>query len=328
MTLHESSQEELVPRETWPSPPGRSLPLVTGPTFPTLGRRFYKHSPSTFFKYGISDGEEVMTMLARSILGPCVPRVVTHVTISKENFPVDHPVEQGIVLAILPGKPLVEIWPSLTPSQRQTIKAGLCRLVVSMRKHKFSYYGRPAQQPYVIYTDISVETYDYCTSRSEWDDSRVRALHAPPYDNTPDADLVVALERVQRGTTGPSGWDRPVLTHVDLSDRNILVDPVTLAITGFLDWEMANIMPAYSEYVAARLTGGFLPEWRKEILDVLRSVLRCECDEDDDGGEERYQKTLAAWDAVVDVERIAQGGSEKSYWTFLPDASPKDGSAL
>ena len=41
-------------------------------------------------------------------------------------------------------------------------------------------------------------------------------------------------------------------------------------------------------------------------------------------GEERYRRTLAAWDAVVDVERIAQAYDDNCYWTFetgLPDGS-------
>ncbi|CAG7938127.1 unnamed protein product [Penicillium nalgiovense] len=205
-----------------------------------------------------------------------------------------------------------------------------------MRTHHFSYYGRPTRQPYVLFSEFGIETYVYCASRSEWDDSRVRALRA----FAPDVERAVALEHVQRGTTGAGDWDRPVLSHGDLSDRNILVDPCTLAVTGFLDWEMANIMPAYFEYVAARLSGGHQPEWRRELLDVLRSVLRCECDagrhEDLDAvnvddGEERYRRTLAAWVAVVDVERIAQGYDNDCEWTFetgLPDVSQKTGSAL
>ncbi|OJJ30562.1 hypothetical protein ASPWEDRAFT_46170 [Aspergillus wentii DTO 134E9] len=321
MTLHdESSQEpEQLPRESWAAL--SSLPPFSGPTVPNLGRRFLIHSPSTLLKLGAEDGEGEMTALAYSILGPCVPRVIRVVTItSTPNRP-----QQGLILTHLPGTPLVELWPSLTPPQRQTIKEELCRLIVRMRTHNFSYYGRPPRQPYLLFSEFRTETHACCSSRSEWDDSRIRALHAS--DTAPDAERVAALEQVQRGTTGTDGWDRPVLSHGDLSDRNILVDPSTLAVTGFLDWEMANIMPAYYEYVAARLCGGHQPEWRRELLDVLRSVLRHECDEE----EESYRRTLAAWDAVVDVERFAQGYGDDCYWTFetgLPMVSGKTGSAL
>ena len=160
------------------------------------------------------------------------------------------------------------------------------------------------------------------------------------HDHSSDAERVNALEQVQRSVTGMSDWDRPVLTHGDLSDRNILVNPHTLEVTGFLDWEMANIMPAYFEYVMARLYGGHNSEWRKDLLDVLRSVLRYECDSrlhDDLNSvkvsEEHnsYERTLAAWNAVTDVERVAQGYDDDCYWTFetdLQDASQKTNSTI
>ncbi|KAI1831174.1 hypothetical protein DTO006G1_7530 [Penicillium roqueforti] len=337
MTLDgESSQEpEQLPRENWAFLP--SLPLFSAPTILNIRRQFFIHSPSTILKLGADDGEGKMTALAHSILGLCVPRVICVVTIPiiTSNALTPNRIQQGVVLIRQPGTPLVELWPSLTLLQRQTIKAELCRLLVRMRTHHFSYYGRPTRQPYVLFSEFGTETYVCCASRSEWDDSRVRALQA----SDPDAERAVALERVQRDTTGPGDWDRPVLSHGDLSDRNILVDPCTLAVTGFLDWEMANIMPAYYEYVAARLSGGHQPGWRRELLDVLRSVLRCECDagrqEDLDAvnvedGEERYRRTLAAWDAVVDVERIAQGYDNNCKWTFetgLSDVSQKTSSA-
>lgn len=84
-------------------------------------------------------------------------------------------------------------------------------------------------------------------------------------------------------------------------------------------------MPDYFDYVASRFSGGHRPEWRRELLHVLRSILRCDCDarvQKDLGAvnvdevEERYRKTFAAWDALVDVERIAQECDDDCYWTF------------
>ncbi|PGH05707.1 hypothetical protein AJ79_06723 [Helicocarpus griseus UAMH5409] len=327
MTVHnESSQEpEELPQETWTTFP--SLPLWSGSTIPNVGRRFYIHSPSTILKLGTTEGEGVMTALVRSILGPCVPRVVRVVTLRIQPSDPSTPIRpyQGLILTRQPGTPLVELWPSLSPQQREGIKAELFRLLVQMRARPFAYYGRPGQKPYLLFSEFGTETHAYCTSRVEWDNSRVFALHA----TAADKERVVTLEQVQRGTTGPGGWDRPVFTHVDLSERNILVNPDTLAVTGFLDWEMANMTPAYFEYVSARLSGGHQSEWKKELLDVLRAVLRCECGGE---GEERYKNTLAAWDAMVDVERIAQGYDDDCYWTFetgmpvvekKPDHAPK-----
>lgn len=316
-------QPQTLPQEHWDSLP--ELPLLSGPTIPTFGRRFFKHSPATILKFPSAGGEGTMTALAYSILGSCVPRVISIVTIPIKSADVTVPnrTKPGLIITHQPGTPLVILWPSLTSPQREAIKSELCHLLVLMRSHKFSYYGRPTKQPYVFFSELGTDIYTSCSSRLEWDDSRVHALQKYALD----AQRLVDLERVQRDTTGGGAgdWDRPVLTHWDLSDRNILVDPDTLIITGFIDWEMANIMPAYFEYAAARLSGGHQPEWRKELLDVLRSVLRYEeeCDSDTrnqefQGAAEGYTKTLAAWDAIVDVERFAQGYDDDCYWTFEP----------
>jgi hypothetical protein len=153
MTLHdESTQEpEQLPRETWASLP--SLSPFSGPTVPTVGCRFFIHS-STILKLGTEDGEGTMTALAHSILGPCVPRVVCLVTLPIITSDASTPnrAQEGLVLTLQPGKPLVELWPSLTPPQRQTVKAELCRLLVRLRTHHFSYYGRPTRKPYLLFS--------------------------------------------------------------------------------------------------------------------------------------------------------------------------------
>ncbi|KAI0708706.1 hypothetical protein C8Q72DRAFT_871846 [Fomitopsis betulina] len=324
---------DSLPRLTWTNLP--DLPRLSGPTIFDFGRRFYLHSPTTILKLGVDDGEDAMTAFAHSILRECAPRVDSVVTLSPKPSP-GKPRSRGatgLILSFQPGTPIVELWPSLWPSQRATVKAALCDVLLRMRARPFGYYGRPLRRPYVLYHDSRPVGYTCCASRVEWDASRLRALRASdvPTERLP------TLERMQRETTGADEWDRPVLTHLDLSDRNILVDPDTLAITGLIDWERANIMPAYFEYVAARLTGAHLPEWRKELLDVLRTVLRRECGvkcgedaEDGESGEgmlsgdvdhfeeaeEKYRKTLAAWDAMVDVERPAQGYDDDCYWTF------------
>ena len=310
-------EQEDIPRETWENLP--SLPPFTGSTVLNVGRMFYIHSPSTILKLGTDEGEGTMTALAQAILGACVPRVVSIVTIPSKSRNTD--ARQGLILTRQPGRPIVELWPSLSPSQRKVVKTNLRDLLIKMRLSVFAHYGRPAGQPYVLNTEMRPDKYAYCNTRSKWDDSRVRAMHF--YSS--DARRLNTLEQVQRGVTGMKDWDRPVLTHGDLSDRNILVHPHTLKVTGFLDWEMANIIPAYFEYVAARLCEGHDSEWRRELLDVLRDVLRSECSTKlhnnltpakANKGNASYERTLAAWDAITNVERVAQGYDDDCYWTF------------
>ncbi|EIW63443.1 uncharacterized protein TRAVEDRAFT_86823, partial [Trametes versicolor FP-101664 SS1] len=285
-------------RVTWTALP--DLPRLTGPTILPIGRRFFLESPTSILKLGVYDGEDVMTAFAHSALGECVPRVISVVALSLETTDATQPpcVQKGLILTLKPGKPLEEIWPSLSSPQRETVKSQLCDLLLRLRARQYDYYDRPGRKPYVLYFMTGPRTYTCCTSRAEWDESRLCALRAP--EGVP-VDRVPLLGQVQRETRGADGWDRPVLTHGDLSDRNIIVDPDTLAITGLIDWERANIMPAYFEYVAAQLMGGHEPEWREELLEVLKTVLRRECEatcsEDGDlGVEARYMKTMAAWD--------------------------------
>lgn len=60
-------------------------------------------------------------------------------------------------------------------------------------------------------------------------------------------------------------------------------------------------------------------------MEVLRNVLRAECEvvSGRDGGEKgspkSYERELAAWNMLVDVERPAQGYSDACYWTFESD---------
>jgi hypothetical protein len=44
--------------------------------------------------------------------------------------------------------------------------------------------------------------------------------------------------------------DVGVLWHDDLSEHNLLVDPVTFKLTGVVDWECVSILPAYESYDA------------------------------------------------------------------------------
>lgn len=96
-----------------------------------------------------------MTALAYSILGSYILRVISIVTIPIATSSVSATnTKQGLILTVRPGTPIVELWSSLTLMQREAIKVNLCRLLVRMRSHRFSYYGRPAQQPYVLFAEV------------------------------------------------------------------------------------------------------------------------------------------------------------------------------
>ncbi|EFR00388.1 hypothetical protein MGYG_03392 [Nannizzia gypsea CBS 118893] len=227
---HERSQElEQIPRETWATLEG--IPQLSGPTMPSAGRQFSAPSPSTILKVGTGEDEATMTARGRTIMGHSVPRIDLHC--------------YHCTAAATPKAATRHPDVSAGPSRRSCARfLCVCGLPSS-----------PTRHPYTLFGVCRKETYDFCASRTEWDESRIRLLPT----SEADAERIASLEKVQRDTAGILGWDQPVVTHADLSDRNILIDPDTLAVTGFIDWEVANIMPAYFEYACARLSGGHDP---------------------------------------------------------------------
>ena len=319
-------EEVVVSQVSWPAVP--DLPRLTGPTIPPVGRVFLIHSPTTILKLGhLDNGESAMTALAHLILGSRVPSVLADVTIADPSSPA-----HGILVTRLHGTPLSELRSVLTPAQLATAKESLVDTLVRMRTPRFSLYGRPGPTAYVTPSVFGPVTHAVCATRAEWNESRVRALHsaaAPESLVEFDLERLPALEQVLREAgAGLPSVDAPVLTHGDLSDRNVLIDPETFAVTGLLDWEMANVAPAYMEYTAARLLGGHDPEWRKELLEVLRGVLLRECEREvamkgpgtnaKEEVEKLFVETLATWNALVDVERPACGYSDDCFWTYDP----------
>ncbi|KKZ62941.1 hypothetical protein EMCG_02651 [[Emmonsia] crescens] len=188
---NESSQEqEELCRESWPIL--LNLPPLLGPTVPTIGHRFFIHSPSTILKLGTNDGEGIMTALAHSILGLCVPCVICVITVSSRasDASMPTPAKQGLILTRQPGTPLVKLWPSLTALQCEAVKAKLCDLLVHMRARHFTYYSCPKRELYLLFSEFGTEMHAYCASCLEWDNSRIRALHI----SAPDTEQAVTLE--------------------------------------------------------------------------------------------------------------------------------------
>lgn len=316
LTLPPSTIHELTP--------------LSGPTILPF-RRLLIYDPGTILKLRTDEGEGSMTDLAHDLLGSIVPRVDALVSIS------DSPGNHGILITRQRGVPLVELWPSLSLVQREKVRRSLVELLHRMRRDvdRFDYYGRPGRQPYFTMSQPEFgsddDRHDFCQNRTEWDDSRLRALRLAAPEVELSEDRARDLERVQRGTSSSSSGlvYRPVLTHGDLSDGNILLDAETLEITGLIDWELANVAPAYFEYALLCISGGHQPEWRRELIEVFLQLLRVECEQETARSmdtaspevkgratDELFRETLTAWNAFVGVERYAQGYSDACYWTF------------
>ncbi|OBZ73341.1 hypothetical protein A0H81_06787 [Grifola frondosa] len=248
---------------------------------------------------GGSENEARMTALARRVLSGVVTVPAVHAVVHTPNG-------DAILMDYVQGVPLSTIWSGLSALQRATVKQKLCDVLCAMRRSSFGYAGRPGRRPYVLLFEFGVAVHDFCADVQMWNESRARAVSK----NVGDARRVGSLREKQFELVTAA---RFVLTHGDLSDRNILVNPDTLDIIGVLDWEYANVVSSYFEYIAARFSGGHRPYWRAELLEVLEKVLEREC------GEARVEEELARWKALVDVERYAQGYDDDCAWTFETD---------
>ncbi|KZT03197.1 uncharacterized protein LAESUDRAFT_738383 [Laetiporus sulphureus 93-53] len=281
----------MVLLSTWESPPHTRKDFIRleGSTIPIIGNHFYRAPDGLLLKVGGSEGEAQMTVLARYVLEDTLTVLRVHAFI---QIP---PNISAILLDYVQGIPLSALWNDLSATQRTTIKNQLCDALLAMRRPSFEYAGRPGRKPYVLPKELGFSAHDFCSNVEEWNGSRERAIVATWLVKT----------------------DRFVLTHGDLSDRNILVDLNTLTIVSLLDWEYANVVPTYFEYVAARLSGGHRSYWRAEPLEVLEKVLERECGE----MMTNVEAELARWKALVDVERYAQGMDDDCTWTFEQEIS-------
>ncbi|THX90363.1 hypothetical protein D6D05_00497 [Aureobasidium pullulans] len=94
----------------------------------------------------------------------------------------------------------------------------------------------------------------------------------------------------------------------------------TLQVTGFLDRGLARITPAYFKHVAARLACYHDPPWRKVLLEVLRQVLRLECDRASEGAKicswipwPRGNPSLMSNDLRKDMQMTAIGLQKRQH---------------
>ncbi|KAL4246343.1 hypothetical protein ABKN59_009102 [Abortiporus biennis] len=333
--------ELTIPIETWDTPPytNSRLTRLEGQTIPIIGRQFFivpatattpestqihtsELSDARLLKVGDIElkDEARMTILAHHVFetinasasypSPKIPRVHAFIHLPES--------QNGLLLDYIHGpnvSPLSTLWQDLSSTQHNAIKDQLCDILFKMRRFSFEYIGRPGREPYTLPSIFGPIKHRFCfglDAMKEWNDSRKDAIDK---NEALDEGHRNSLRQQQIELARARGTkERFVLTHGDLSDRNILVDSSSdpPRIIALIDWETANVLPTYFEYVAARLSGGHDPYWRKALLEVLEGVLQKECKETGD----EFQKELSRWKGLVDVERHAQGLNDDCAWTF------------
>ncbi|KAL1856422.1 hypothetical protein VTK73DRAFT_8288 [Phialemonium thermophilum] len=202
-----------------------------------------------------SEGDMMHYASENGILAPRVRGVYDIVTTK--------PIARVLVSARVSGVPLSEVWTTLSEPERITIKAELRSQLACIRACKQPFIGRIGRQHTRNVYDRIPQT--YCgpfSDEREFDRWCIARLKGGP--------LVrwrwqLFLDRERHRNPGPGEF---VLTHGDLSPRNILVHNGHLS--GILDWEKSGFFPGYAEYAFAMvLCHGHEKWWIPVLEDIL-----------------------------------------------------------
>ncbi|KAJ5476771.1 hypothetical protein N7475_002500 [Penicillium sp. IBT 31633x] len=146
----------------------------------------------------------------------------------------------GIVMGYMPGKPLDEVWDTLSSSQKQSIAEQLRGYISQLRNLKGNYIGA-----------IDRGT----VSMGKWG-----PIYGGPFDSEQEFNQWI-LNDLSSGLSAPLRYyaeralmdgHEIVFTHSDFSSRNILVDENSdYQVTAILDWEFAGWYPEWWEYFRA-----------------------------------------------------------------------------
>ncbi|KAJ5142573.1 uncharacterized protein N7515_001360 [Penicillium bovifimosum] len=161
----------------------------------------------------------------------------------------------------VPGVPLDEIWSSIPQPDRERLAsqtAGYLNQLRNFHSPKMqSLHGQPLHCAHLFLgDDYGVPHGPLSTAEELWDEL-AKALEN---DKIPDA----VRSRFRETMPSPLPW---TFTHGDLTDCNIIVDPVTFELRSVIDWESSGYFPVWWEFAWASV--GLSTE-DKEWKDLLR----------------------------------------------------------
>lgn len=155
-----------------------------------------------------------------------------------------------ILMERIPGIQLGEAWPNMDEKRRARVTTELKRYLKEL--HAL----RPPIPGWI----------GSCTGGPAYDHRIDNLATCGPFASVAEFHdfLVAPIKRCPRPEWAAKYRQRLIddrdifFAHVDLSRENILVDPVTGAIAGIIDWEMAGFWPDWWEYRKVMLGSGQL----------------------------------------------------------------------
>lgn len=196
----------------------------------------YKHSDAEMMRYAATHG--VLAPKVRGIYEIMNTEVVYTVVVSER----------------VPGVSLDTVWQDMSEEEQSDIKRQLKEQFTQMRKCTLPRIGRPERAPMRnMFSRLELLYHEGWDSEEEFEEWMLKRI---------GTSIGASLTR-WRCRKGITEWrdrmkkqqreTRFVLTHGDLSPRNIMVDGSR--ITGILDWDNAGFYPEWAEYAFAKVLG-------------------------------------------------------------------------
>ncbi|KAF2217598.1 hypothetical protein CERZMDRAFT_55043 [Cercospora zeae-maydis SCOH1-5] len=179
------------------------------------------------------------------------------------------PIAVAMVSERASGARLSEIWKDLDSTTQESIKGQLREQLANMRACTSKTIGRLSDTPtYNIYDRLATTRCGPFSDEQAFDEWCLTRVPVGLW----------GLQRkrwarwLEKERRKPRNNTKFVLTHGDLTPRNIIVD--NGRVTGIIDWERSGFFPEYAEYAFAMKLGHSIERW---WLPVLKDVLEPCC---------------------------------------------------
>ena len=208
----------------------------------------------------LTEGDMMHYAATHGVLAPLV-RGVYEVLVGDECL------ARVMVSDRVPGVPLVDVWQDMTAADQAAVKDQLRVQLARMRACIEPAIGRMGGKPTRNVYDGPLGTaFGPFADEEAFDSWCLARVWRIPLVRNVWKWLLSSEREKRRGGGGDAGAGRFVLTHGDLTPRNIMVQGNV--VTGIIDWELSGFFPEYAEYAFARLCHAH-EEWWIPVLEEL-----------------------------------------------------------
>lgn len=206
--------------------------------------------------YKRSDAEMMHYAATHGILAPRVRGIY--------DIMNTEPVHLVVVSERVSGVSLETVWQDMSQAEQTDIKSQLRDQLALMRQCTLPHIGRPERKPMRnMFSRLELLCHEGWSNEEKFEKWLLERVGY-------GLGTSVARWRCRRGIKewhSKKKETRFVLTHGDLSPRNIMIDGGK--ITGIVDWDNAGFYPEWAEYAFAMVLGHEIESWWRPVLEEL-----------------------------------------------------------